>query len=137
VSQLGCEHFLLRERPPDSISLKDFDESRHTYDDNEGTACFARRRHGAGIDSRRTKGAGNGATQSSSRATESRIVHALLQWLDRRADFEGDVFSGEAGSILQQDPDTTVGIWYSPPASSARGGQGVHEAHHVPQCKSM
>ena len=43
-------------------------------------------------------------------ATESRIVHAIGKWLDQQEDFEGDVLSGEAGSILEQDPDTTVGI---------------------------
>lgn len=43
-------------------------------------------------------------------ATESRIVRALGNWLDQQGDFEADVLSGEAGSILQQGPDTTVGI---------------------------
>ncbi|MBI2480194.1 MAG: Uma2 family endonuclease [Planctomycetia bacterium] len=43
-------------------------------------------------------------------ATESRIVRVLGNWLDQQHDFEGDVLSGEAGSILEQDPDTTVGI---------------------------
>lgn len=43
-------------------------------------------------------------------ATESRIVHVLSKWLDQQSHFEADVLSGEAGSILQKDPDTTVGI---------------------------
>ncbi|MEO8495695.1 MAG: Uma2 family endonuclease [Planctomycetota bacterium] len=43
-------------------------------------------------------------------ATESRIVRVLGNWLDQQSEIEGDVLSGEAGSILQQDPDTTVGI---------------------------
>ncbi|MDA1053453.1 MAG: Uma2 family endonuclease [Planctomycetota bacterium] len=43
-------------------------------------------------------------------ATESRIVRTLGNWLVQQTDFEADVLSGEAGSILQQDPDTTVGI---------------------------
>lgn len=43
-------------------------------------------------------------------ATESRIVHVLRNWLDSQADFAADVLSGEAGSILAQNPDTTVGI---------------------------
>jgi Uma2 family endonuclease len=43
-------------------------------------------------------------------ATESRIVRALGNYLATHANFEGDVLSGEAGTILAQDPDTTVGI---------------------------
>jgi Uma2 family endonuclease len=43
-------------------------------------------------------------------ATESRIVRVLGNWLDRQPNFEGDVLSGEAGSVLARDPDTTVGI---------------------------
>jgi Uma2 family endonuclease len=43
-------------------------------------------------------------------ATESQVVYSLKNWLAHQTDFEADVLSGEAGSILQQDPDTTVGI---------------------------
>lgn len=42
-------------------------------------------------------------------ATESQIVFALLSWL-KQTKFAADVLSGEVGSILAQDPDTTVGI---------------------------
>jgi len=43
-------------------------------------------------------------------ATECRIGYVLQSWLERQPDFEGDVLSGEVGSILAQDPDTMVGI---------------------------
>ena len=43
-------------------------------------------------------------------ATESQVVYTLKFYLKHQADFEGDVLSGEAGAILAQNPDTTVGI---------------------------
>ncbi len=43
-------------------------------------------------------------------ATQSRIVQKLRNWLDQQPDYEGDILSGEVGSILAEDPDTTVGI---------------------------
>lgn len=43
-------------------------------------------------------------------ATESRIAHALIAWIERAPEIQADVLSGEAGSILARDPDTTVGI---------------------------
>ncbi len=43
-------------------------------------------------------------------ASQSRIVQKLRNWLDQQPDFEGDILSGEVGSILAEDPDTTVGI---------------------------
>ena len=43
-------------------------------------------------------------------ATESRIVHVLATWLERHPEFDADVLSGEVGSVLARDPDTTVGI---------------------------
>ena len=43
-------------------------------------------------------------------ATEARIVHEIKNWLDQHPEIRADVLSGEAGSILAQEPDTTVGI---------------------------
>ncbi len=43
-------------------------------------------------------------------ATESRIVRVLGKWLDSTPDFAAEILSGEAGAVLAQNPDTTVGI---------------------------
>ena len=43
-------------------------------------------------------------------ATESRIVRSIGQWIDENPECSLDVLSGEAGSILSREPDTTVGI---------------------------
>jgi Uma2 family endonuclease len=43
-------------------------------------------------------------------ATEARIAQILLNWLERSPQVAADVLSGEAGAILAQQPDTTVGI---------------------------
>lgn len=42
--------------------------------------------------------------------TESRIARFLLNYLDKNPQLQADVLSGEAGSILASNPDTTVGI---------------------------
>ncbi|ETW97066.1 MAG: hypothetical protein ETSY1_24105 [Candidatus Entotheonella factor] len=42
--------------------------------------------------------------------TEARLTYLLESWLDTQPEPRGQVFSGEAGCILQRDPDTTVGI---------------------------
>ncbi len=42
--------------------------------------------------------------------TEARLAYLLESWLDAQPEPRGQVFSGEAGCILQRDPDTTVGI---------------------------
>ena len=43
-------------------------------------------------------------------ATESRIVHLLLNYLDSSSKVQAEVLSGEAGSVIAQNPDTAVGI---------------------------
>ncbi len=43
-------------------------------------------------------------------ATESLIVYELQSWLQNQTACEACVLSGEAGAILAQNPDTTVGI---------------------------
>ncbi len=43
-------------------------------------------------------------------ATEARIARILGNWLEHNSQVAGDVLSGEAGAILAQQPDTTVGI---------------------------
>lgn len=43
-------------------------------------------------------------------ATESQVVYHLQLYLNQQSAIDGDVLSGEAGTILAQDPDSTVGI---------------------------
>ncbi len=43
-------------------------------------------------------------------ATESRIVGQLFLWLQNTPSFSAHILSGEAGTILAENPDTTVGI---------------------------
>lgn len=43
-------------------------------------------------------------------ATEARIARILGNWLQQNPHVAADVLSGEAGAILAQQPDTTVGI---------------------------
>ncbi len=42
--------------------------------------------------------------------TEARIAHVLIEWLHRQPEPRGDILSGEAGFILEHDPDSGVGI---------------------------
>lgn len=60
--------------------------------------------------------------------TESLIVHALLGWLDQNPDFSAGVLSGEAGAILAQSPDTTVGIDVALFDSAVLANQSDHSA---------
>jgi Uma2 family endonuclease len=41
---------------------------------------------------------------------EAKIAQILGNWLDQQPQPRGEVLSGEAGCILQRNPDTTVGI---------------------------
>ncbi|MCR9294655.1 MAG: Uma2 family endonuclease [bacterium] len=43
-------------------------------------------------------------------AAEARIAQILRNWLEQNPQVAADVLSGEAGAILAQQPDTTVGI---------------------------
>jgi Uma2 family endonuclease len=42
--------------------------------------------------------------------TEARLAQLLGDWLDSLPAPRGEIYSGEAGVILQQDPDTSVGL---------------------------
>ena len=54
--------------------------------------------------------------------TEARIAHFLIEWLHRQPEPRGDVLSGEAGFILEHNPDSGVGIdvAYVSPETAAR-----------------
>jgi len=41
---------------------------------------------------------------------EARIARFLDEWIDTQSEPRGQVYSGEVGSILRRDPDSTVGI---------------------------
>jgi Uma2 family endonuclease len=41
---------------------------------------------------------------------EAWIGYVLIEWLERRPQPRGDVYSGEVGCILRHDPESTVGI---------------------------
>jgi Uma2 family endonuclease len=43
-------------------------------------------------------------------AIEARIAHLVSAWLESQPEPKGQVFSGEVGCLLHQDPSTAVGI---------------------------
>lgn len=55
---------------------------------------------------------------------EARLAQLLGNWVDQQPEPRGEIASGEAGCILQRNPDTSVGIdlvYFSPEVSAAQG----------------